>query len=128
MQITELSEETVNKLVFALKETNNHLNNLKDVPEKISHLEQSFAVLQAYYNSDDKADKKVRDLCDRRITKLENRMAENEKKFNEILESIIQTQNNIKSKQDTLQGGLMVVTPIIAFITWLITTFYDKMR
>lgn len=54
-------------------------------------------------------------------------MAENEKKFNEILESITQTQNNIKSKQDTLQGGLIVVTPIIAFITWLVTTIYDKL-
>jgi predicted RNase H-like nuclease (RuvC/YqgF family) len=114
--------------VFALKETNNHLNNLKDVPEKISHLEQALAVLQTCYNMENTADNKVRDLCDKRITKLENRMAENEKKFNEILESIIQTQNNIKSKQDTLQGGLLVVTPIIAFITWLITTFYDKMR
>jgi len=113
--------------VFALKETNNHLNNLKDIPEKISHLEQSFAVLQACYNSDDKADEKVRDLCDRRITKLEERMAKNESKFNEILESITQTQNNLKSKQDTLQGGLIVVTPIIAFITWLITTIYDKL-
>ncbi len=97
------------------------------MPEKISHLEQSFAVLQACYNLEDKADNKVRELCDKRITKLENRMAENEEKFNQILESIIQTQNCLKSKQDTLQGGLLVVTPIIAFITWLITTLYDKL-
>lgn len=97
------------------------------MPEKISHLEQSFAVLQACYNSDDKADEKVRELCDKRITKLEDRMAKNESKFNDILESITQTQNNLKSRQDTLQGGLIVVTPIIAFITWLITTIYDKL-
>lgn len=125
--MTELNDETVNKLVFALKETNNHLNKLKDVPEKISHLEQALAVLQTCYNSDDKADEKVRELCDKRITKLEDRMAKNESKFNDILESITQTQNNLKSRQDTLQGGLIVVTPIIAFLTWLITTIYDKL-